>query len=264
MELSACALPKRLQQTKSTQWVRDKTSLRRDRFLQQQAKVRDAFFEQLRERALKVLQHTEDLEITDNGKQKVGQRIKRRDQRFREVGKEVAQQLVIPDFLVDVPAMLGTEWLAYQRPDGPRVVLVASAGRCCVYSKSGAFLTEFPTALPRNGCTILDGVLCLPTDLITVKTTDEAPQSPSKCLRFPQNSFRLVQGAWFAVVDCLCWGDCALGNLPAECRRFILSSRLDELEPQLTTVSKTNKHILRLIDVVDATAKHLNALYHSR
>lgn len=281
--------------------------------MKRQAKVRESFFDEIRERALKVLHGTttdgegsevtkeisraKDVESTATGgptvrgKQTFGKRR-------RQPGEELAQQLVIPDFFVDVPSSLNTEWLAYQRPEGPRVLVVACSGRCYVYAKTGVFLASFPAALPRHGCTFLDAVLCLPPksrgfpEPISQQSKNDVSGlsfSAAPCLASPLPSSDtggslstpvacesqckdqvevplrgLPRDSWIAVVDALSWGDCSLGGLPAECRRFILSSKFSELEQQLSQVSNTNRHIFRLVETIEATAENLENLYFSR
>lgn len=150
--------------TKPVGAFRDKTSVRRSRFLEEQTKLRKSFFEELREKALDaLLSHATDEtpEISETA-QKVRNEKNKNRQFAPNASQYVSRQLVIPDFLVDVPADLGHEWLAFMRPEGQRVVLIASGGRCCVFNKSGFFVESFQTALPSNGCTILDGVLVTP------------------------------------------------------------------------------------------------------
>jgi uncharacterized protein YnzC (UPF0291/DUF896 family) len=230
---------------KSNVWCIDKTSARRNMMFLRQEKVRRQFFKENRQKVMNALetvmykkvnpkdQHTPNKLNVKNNK-------KKNKQRFSQSDQYLVNQLVIPDFLVDIPANLSTEWFAYCRPEGLRVLLAASLGKCYVFRKSGEFLTCFPSCLPREGCTILDAVLCHSDIMKNLNCSSHALETihnknlqkelsekdeNNKCIGIDDASALINDKTFFVIVDCINWGDCSLADLSADCRRFILQSR---------------------------------------
>lgn len=250
--------------TKPVGKLRDKTSVRRTRFLEQQAKGRKFFFEELREKALDALLSysagNDAKEDPSHLHSSIEHKSQKRSQFPSKSCPYLSNQLVIPDFLVDVPADLPTEWLAFLRPEGQRVVLIASGGHCCVFGKSGFFVESFPTALPPAGCTILDGVIVTtPSEnndnawsypltlsdevrgcfLLDEKVNEEQRRNDDESFEAEKDlgtagsmSFKKMDEQeneskqhWISICDCICWNDCDMAESSAECRYFMLKSR---------------------------------------
>lgn len=236
---------------------RDKTSVRRSRFLENQSKTRQSVFEELREKALDaLLNHTiEESTLNTPSNSADKPRNKHQNQFAPKSSQYVSSQLIIPDFLIDVPANLASEWFAFLRPEGKRVVVIASGGHCCIFDKSGYFLDSFPTALPPSGCTILDGVLVTPpfhsmngnsSDIQDLhylteenlkvleneggseevyRSSNDSIESEISDVKRKKRKRKKAPKQWIAICDCLCWNDCAMADSTAECRYFMLKSR---------------------------------------
>jgi len=86
----------------------------------------------------------------------------------RRLRKTYKNQLMLSEWLVEVPEDLETAWLLILCPEGRRNFVIAANGTTKVYSKSGKQVKTFPSNLPggnrsqggrvRNSYTILDCV----------------------------------------------------------------------------------------------------------
>merc|ERR1719234_360065 len=85
--------------------------------------------------------------------------------RQRRLRKTYKNQLMLSEWLVEVPEDLETNWLLLLCPEGRRNFVVAENGSTKVYSKSGKQVKSFPSNLPggirnqgrrSNKYTILD------------------------------------------------------------------------------------------------------------
>ncbi|TNN00403.1 hypothetical protein fugu_011649 [Takifugu bimaculatus] len=92
----------------------------------------------------------EDMEKQEEGKreqdvsaEEEGMEIER-----RKLPKHYANQLMLSEWLVDVPAELDTDWLMVVCPVGKRSLIVASKGSTAAYTKSGYCVNRFPSLLP--------------------------------------------------------------------------------------------------------------------
>jgi len=68
--------------------------------------------------------------------------------RVRKLRKTYKNQLMLSEWLVEVPQDLSTNWLMILVPEGRRNFVVASNGQTKVYSKSGKQVKSFPSNLP--------------------------------------------------------------------------------------------------------------------
>jgi snurportin-1 len=118
-----------------------------------------------------------------------------------------AGQLMLPEWLIDIPSDLGPAWLALPRPEGPRCLLVAGGGSTAARDRAGALLERLRSGLPGGGApgparpgagAILDAVWHAPT-------------------------------ATYYALDVLSWQGQDLGGCTAEFRLHWLRARLDEL-----------------------------------
>ncbi|XP_077774970.1 snurportin-1 isoform X2 [Podarcis muralis] len=62
--------------------------------------------------------------------------------------KRYANQLMLSEWLIDVPPDLVQEWLLVVCPVGKRALIVASQGSTAAYTKSGFCVNRFPSLLP--------------------------------------------------------------------------------------------------------------------
>nr|XP_058914881.1 snurportin-1 isoform X2 [Kogia breviceps] len=78
----------------------------------------------------------------------------------KKLPKRYANQLMLSEWLIDVPSDLGQEWIVVVCPVGKRALIVASRGSTTAYTKSGYCVNRFPSLLPggnrRNSATTKD------------------------------------------------------------------------------------------------------------
>ncbi|OBS67098.1 hypothetical protein A6R68_04364 [Neotoma lepida] len=78
----------------------------------------------------------------------------------KKLPKRYANQLMLSEWLIDVPSDLGQEWIVVVCPVGKRALIVASRGSTSAYTKSGYCVNRFSSLLPggnrRNSTTAKD------------------------------------------------------------------------------------------------------------
>ncbi|XP_054858617.1 snurportin-1 [Eublepharis macularius] len=66
----------------------------------------------------------------------------------KKLPKRYANQLMLSEWLIDVPPDLAEEWILVVCPVGKRTLIVASRGSTAAYTKSGFCVNRFPSLLP--------------------------------------------------------------------------------------------------------------------
>ncbi|XP_066134362.1 snurportin-1 isoform X7 [Saccopteryx bilineata] len=66
----------------------------------------------------------------------------------KKLPKRYANQLMLSEWLIDVPSDLGQEWIVVVCPVGKRSLIVASRGSTSAYTKSGYCVNRFSSLLP--------------------------------------------------------------------------------------------------------------------
>ncbi|XP_076822116.1 snurportin-1-like [Clavelina lepadiformis] len=135
--------------------------------------------------------------------------------------KRYKNQLMLSEWLVEVPDDFEDKWLMVVCPVGKRNLVVAAKGRTRCYSKSGYCIDTFASALPggsynnNSGYTVLD------------------------CI------YRELDKTFF-VLDIMCWNSHSVYESDTEFRFFWLQSKLMET-PELSEKTENNFYkILRL------------------
>ncbi|NXN92740.1 SPN1 protein, partial [Rhinopomastus cyanomelas] len=126
----------------------------------------------------------------------------------KKLPKRYANQLMLSEWLVDVPVDLEQEWLVVVCPVGKRALVVASRGTTAAYTKSGFCVNRFPSLLPggnRHNSTS-DKVYCI-LDCIY----SEAEQT-------------------YYILDVMCWRGHPVYDCQTDFRFFWLSSKIQEEE----------------------------------
>ncbi|XP_071964669.1 snurportin-1-like [Antedon mediterranea] len=128
-----------------------------------------------------------------------------------------ANQLMLSEWLVDVPSDFEQEWLMVFCPTGKRNLVVASKGRTAAYTKSGYCIKRFHSNLPGGNrsssrtisqYTILDCVY------------DEVSKT-------------------YYILDVMCWGGHPVYDCDTEFRFYWLQCKIQE-NTEVTKVSKLN------------------------
>ncbi|XP_076245829.1 snurportin-1 [Calliopsis andreniformis] len=176
--------------------------LRRQRLLQIQKKCRDIAFNVGRGILEEAFNSEEDelkeeMEIDEHDKKKY---------HASKRNKNYANQLMMSEWMFDVPQDFVEKWIIVPCPQGKRTLVVACKGVTKAYNKRGIQLGRFYSALPggnssghRSSCTIID------------------------CLWLKQQKV-------YCVLDVLAWSNQSLMNCDTEFRFFWLKSQLQEIK----------------------------------
>ncbi|GFR96324.1 snurportin-1-like [Elysia marginata] len=137
---------------------------------------------------------------------------------LKKPGRFYKDQLMLSEWLVEVPNDFASEWITVLCPVAKRCLVVASRSTTKAYTKSGYCITSFPSHLPggnRKGhyrdSTILD---CL---------YNEATKT-------------------FYILDLMCWNGHTVYDSETEFRFYWLYEKLQEF-PELSQASKINPYI---------------------
>ncbi|XVF08705.1 hypothetical protein REPUB_Repub07fG0026500 [Reevesia pubescens] len=125
-----------------------------------------------------------------------------------EVRKWFARQLMLPEWMIDVPDRLSQDWYVFARPAGKRCFVVSSNGTTVSRQRNGSILHHFPSALPAGA-----------------KTRDGSGSAQSYCIL--DCIFHELDQTYY-VIDMVCWNGYSLYDCTAEFRFFWLNSKLEE------------------------------------
>uniref|UniRef100_A0A671KV70 Snurportin-1 n=1 Tax=Sinocyclocheilus anshuiensis TaxID=1608454 RepID=A0A671KV70_9TELE len=135
----------------------------------------------------------------------------------KKLPKHYANQLMLSEWLVDVPADLSSDWLMVVCPVGKRSLVVASKGSTSSYTKSGYCVNRFPSLIPGGNrhnsalgkdYTILD---CIYSDVDRT----------------------------YYILDVMCWRGHPVYDCSTEFRFYWLQSKVEEVEG-LSEISQIN------------------------
>ncbi|XP_060206705.1 uncharacterized protein LOC132634702 isoform X2 [Lycium barbarum] len=118
-----------------------------------------------------------------------------------------AKQLMLPEWMIDVPHNLNTDWYVFARPAGKRCFVVSSNGTTISRLRNGILLHRFPSALP-NGA-----------------RTNNSKSAQSYCIL---DCIFHESDETYYVIDGVCWAGISLYECTAEFRFFWLNSKLAE------------------------------------
>uniref|UniRef100_A0A663MFI6 Snurportin-1 n=1 Tax=Athene cunicularia TaxID=194338 RepID=A0A663MFI6_ATHCN len=125
----------------------------------------------------------------------------------KKLPKRYANQLMLSEWLVDVPLDLEQEWVVVVCPVGKRALVVASRGTTAAYTKSGFCVNRFPSLLPGgNRHNSSEKVYCI-LDCIY----NEAKQT-------------------YYILDVMCWRGHPVYDCQTDFRFFWLYSKIQEEE----------------------------------
>ncbi|TMW60328.1 hypothetical protein Poli38472_000370 [Pythium oligandrum] len=200
---------------KQQPWLRDAAARRRDTMQQQRQARRDLAAHARRlaggeESEAVTESETEgmaDIETKQLSKKKTREeRVKRRREHFNK-------QLMIPEWMGDVPldlngkgSTMGEGWYVVPRPEGKRCLVVTNSGVTIARTQSGSIFKKFPSALP-NG---------------SRKTT---ASTEAYCIL---DCIFHGHDSTFYVLDVMCWKGYLLYNCTTEFRWYWLRDKLAE------------------------------------
>ncbi|CAI0543687.1 unnamed protein product, partial [Linum tenue] len=73
--------------------------------------------------------------------------------RGEQVRNWFARQLMLPEWMIDIPDNLSQDWYVFARPARKRCFVVASNGTTVSRQRNGSTLHCFPSALPNGAKT---------------------------------------------------------------------------------------------------------------
>ncbi|XP_073260888.1 uncharacterized protein [Populus alba] len=125
-----------------------------------------------------------------------------------EARKWFAKQLMLHEWMIDVPDRLSDDWYVFARPAGKRCFVVSTNGTTVSRQRNGSILHRFPSALP-NGAKKRDG------------------SGPNQSYCILDCIFHELDQTYY-VIDMVCWRGYSLYDCAAEFRFFWLNSKLGE------------------------------------
>ncbi|XP_030639153.1 snurportin-1 [Chanos chanos] len=135
----------------------------------------------------------------------------------KKLPKYYANQLMLSEWLVDVPADLNTEWVLVVCPVGKRSLVVASKGSTAAYTKSGYCVNRFPSLLPGG---------------------NRHNSSMGKDYTILDCIYNEVNRTYY-ILDVMCWRGHPVYDCPTDFRFYWLQSKVQEVEG-LSEIAKRN------------------------
>ncbi|KAK6783503.1 hypothetical protein RDI58_021300 [Solanum bulbocastanum] len=150
-----------------------------------------------------------------------------------------AKQLMLPEWMIDVPDKLNTDWYVFARPAGKRCFVVSSNGTTISRLRNGVLLHRFPSALP-NGA-----------------RTNNSKAAQSYCIL---DCIFHESDETYYVIDGVCWAGISLYECTAEFRFFWLNSKLAETGA-CDVPSTYHKYKFRALSVYNCDKEGLQTAY---
>uniref|UniRef100_A0AAY4CT55 Snurportin-1 n=1 Tax=Denticeps clupeoides TaxID=299321 RepID=A0AAY4CT55_9TELE len=135
----------------------------------------------------------------------------------KKLPKYYANQLMLSEWLVDVPTDLNTDWLLVVCPVGKRSLVVASKGSTAAYTKSGYCVNRFPSMLPGG---------------------NRHNSAMGKDYTILDCIYSEVDRTYY-ILDVMCWRGHPVYDCPTEFRFYWLQSKVAETE-NLSEIAKRN------------------------
>ena len=136
--------------------------------------------------------------------------------------KLISKQLMLSEWLVDVPEDFYENWFMVSCPNGRRCIVIATKGETKVYSRNGRLMTRFQSHLPGG----------------SKKTIQKSSRSTIlDCIYVEQNHR-------FWILDVISWNGCTFFDCDTEFRFYWLRMKFEEevkLEQQKTLESLHSK-----------------------
>ncbi|MCL7046792.1 hypothetical protein MKW94_005858 [Papaver nudicaule] len=157
-----------------------------------------------------------------------------------EARKWFSRQLMLPEWMIDIPPRLNHDWYVYARPSGKRCFVVSSDGTTVSRLRNGSILHHFPSALP-NGA----------------RTRDNSGSAQSYCLL---DCIFHEHDQTYYVIDMVCWRGYSLYDCTAEFRFFWLNSKLAETGA-CNPPSMYHKYKFSVVPIYDCDQMGLQTAY---
>ncbi|KAG9445975.1 hypothetical protein H6P81_012103 [Aristolochia fimbriata] len=160
--------------------------------------------------------------------------------RGHEARRWFSRQLMLPEWMIDIPPRLSHDWYVFTRPAGKRCFVVSSNGTTVSRLRNGSILHYFPSALP-NGARTKD----IAGPAHNFSTLDCIFHEPDQT---------------YYVIDMVCWRSYSLYDCSAEFRFFWLNSKLSETGA-CNPPSLYHKYRFSVVPIYECDQKGLQAAY---
>lgn len=152
----------------------------------------------------------------------------------RKLPKHYANQLMLSEWLVDVPSELARDWLLVVCPVGKRSLIVASKGSTAAYTKSGYCVNRFPSLLPGG---------------------NRHNSAMGKDYTILDCIYSEVDRTYY-ILDVMCWRGHPVYDCPTEFRFYWLQSKVQETEG-LSDIAKRNPFRFVSLQSTDCAAESI-------
>ncbi|KAJ8417047.1 hypothetical protein AAFF_G00282740 [Aldrovandia affinis] len=161
-------------------------------------------------------------------KEEEGMEIEQR----KKLPRHYANQLMLSEWLVDVPPDLDADWLMVVCPVGKRSLVVASKGSTAAYTKSGYCVNRFPSFLPGG---------------------NRHNSAMGKDYTILDCIFSEVDRTYY-ILDVMCWRGHPVYDCSTEFRFYWLQSKVQE-EEGLSEIVKRNPYRFLSLQSVGCSAE---------
>ncbi|CAL9764468.1 unnamed protein product [Musa acuminata subsp. burmannicoides] len=162
--------------------------------------------------------------------------------RGREARRWFAHQLMLPEWMIDIPPHLDRDWYVFARPAGNRCFVVSSNGTTISRLRNGSVLHHFPSSLPNGS-----------------RTRDMSGPASSYCIL---DCIFHEPNQTYYVIDMVCWRGYSLYDCTAEFRFFWLNSKLAE-SGACNPPSTYHRYTFSVVPIYDCDQAGLHAAYSS-
>ncbi|EFJ17988.1 hypothetical protein SELMODRAFT_444654 [Selaginella moellendorffii] len=159
----------------------------------------------------------------------------------KDAKKWFSGQFMLPEWLIDIPLGLKSDWYVMARPAGKRCIVVSSRGTTVSRLRNGRVLHSFPSALP-SGAKVSSG-----------------PIQGSSSFTILDCIFHEADETYY-VLDIMCWRGYSLYDCNTEFRLFWRDSKIVETDA-LKPPSTHHRYRFSLLPVYECNAKGLEAAY---
>ncbi|CAH9117022.1 unnamed protein product [Cuscuta europaea] len=149
-----------------------------------------------------------------------------------------AKQLMLPEWMIDVPDNLSNDWYVFARPAGKRCFVVSSNGTTISRLRNGTLLHKFPSALPSGA-----------------RTNSKSVQS--YCIL--DCVFHELDQTYY-VIDMVGWAGFSLYECTAEFRFYWLNTKLAE-SGACDAPSTYHRYRFSSVPVYDCVQEGLHSAY---
>ncbi|KAG0465603.1 hypothetical protein HPP92_019767 [Vanilla planifolia] len=157
-----------------------------------------------------------------------------------EARRWFARQLMLPEWMIDVPPNLDRDWYVFARPAGKRCFVVSTNGSTVSRLRNGSVLHRFPSSLPNGART-------------------KEMSAPSHVYCILDCIFHEPNQTYY-VIDMVCWRGYSLYDCSAEFRFFWLNSKLSE-SGACNPPSACHRYQFSVVPIYDCNQISLHAAY---